>query len=170
MPQHAFRRKNAQWLAPNTKGLPAQHVEILRGCRGLANLQIVFRSQLHVALDARAGMLRALALIAVRQQKHETAGQIPFVFRGAQELIDDDLRAVGEVSELSFPHNQGFWIVATEAIFEPDASRFGKRGVVNFAKSLLTREMRESQVIVLSLRIDQHGVPLIESATLRILS
>ena len=114
-------------------------------------------------------MLRTLAFIAVRQQKHQAGGQIPFVFAGAQELIDDHLRAVDEISELRFPQNQRFRIVAAEAVFESDASRFGERRVVNLAKRLLAREMRERQVVVLGFRIDQHGVPLIERAALRVL-
>src|ERR1700721_2081999 len=118
MTQHAFGRKNDQRLAPDAEGLPAQHVEILRGRGGLANLQIVFGSQLHVALDAGAGMLGALAFVAVGEQKHEASRKIPLVFTGAEELVDDYLRAVGKISELRFPQNQRFRIVATESVFE----------------------------------------------------
>src|ERR1700675_3429822 len=137
MAQHAFWREDDQRLAPGTQGLPAQHVKILRGRRGLANLQIVLGGQLHVALDARAGMLRALALVTVRQQKNESSRKIPLVFAGAEELVDDYLRAVGKISELRFPKNQRFWIVAAESVFESNTSRFGKRRVVNLAKCLL---------------------------------
>ena len=83
MAQHALRRENDQRLAPGAQGLPPQHVKILRGRGRLADLQIVFGRQLHKALDARARMLRALAFIPMRQQKHQAAWQIPFVFRGA---------------------------------------------------------------------------------------
>src|SRR5208282_4988303 len=169
MAQHALRRKDDERLAPRAQGLAAQHVKILRGRRGLANLQIVLGGQLQVALDARAGMLWALSFVAVREQKHEAAGQIPVVLRGAQELIDDHLRTVGEISKLRFPKNQRFRIVAAKAVFESDASRLGKRGVVNFAKSLLPGEMRERQVIVLGFRIDQNSVALIEGAALGVL-
>src|SRR5580704_17592842 len=142
MAQHALGRKDDQRLAPRAQGLPTQHVEILRRRRGLANLHIVFRRQLHETLKARARMLRPLPLITVREQKDQPAWQIPFVFRSAQKLVDDSLRAIRKISELRLPHNQRLRIVAAEAVFESHASRFGERGVVNLAKSLPAREMR----------------------------
>ena len=48
-------------------------------------------------------MFRTLAFVAVRQQQHESAQAIPLRFAGTDELIDDDLRAVGEIAELAFP-------------------------------------------------------------------
>src|SRR5580692_12129164 len=142
MPQHALWREDDQRLAPHAARLPAQHMKILRGRRRLTDLHVVFRSKLHETLKARAGMLRSLPLITVREQKDQPAWQIPFVFRSAQKLVDDPLRAVGKIPELRLPHNQRLRIVAAEAVFESHASRFGERGVVNLAKSLPAREMR----------------------------
>jgi len=45
-----------------------------------------FTGELHEPLNARAGVLRALALIAVGQQHHQAGREIPFVFAGADEL------------------------------------------------------------------------------------
>ncbi len=122
-----------------------------------------------IALDARAGMLGALPFVTVRKQKHQPAGQVPLVFAGAQELVDDHLRAIRKISELRLPKHKCFRIVAAEAVFEAHASRFGKRGVVNLTKSLLAGKMRKREVVVLRLRIDQHGVSLIERAALGVL-
>src|SRR5580704_1189509 len=124
MPQHALGRKDDERLAPNAQSLAAQHMEILRGRRWLANLHIIFGCKLHETLNARAGMLRPLPLITVREQKGQPAWQIPFIFRSAQKLIDDPLRTIREISELRLPHNQRLGIVAAEAIFESHASRF----------------------------------------------
>ena len=41
-------------------------MEILRGVRGLADLNVVAGGELEEALDAGAGVLRALAFVAVR--------------------------------------------------------------------------------------------------------
>ena len=112
--------KTTSGLRHAAQRLAAQQVEILRGGGGLANLHVVARGELQVALDARAGMLRSLAFVAVRQQQDEAGEQIPLVFAGADELIDDDLRAVGEVAELRFPQNQRFGIVAAEAVLESE--------------------------------------------------
>src|ERR1700722_14245352 len=154
MPQHTLWRKDDERLTPNTQRLPAQHMKILCSRRRLANLHIVLSGELHITLDACTGMLGALALVAMGKQKNQPGGKIPLVFAGAQELIDDHLCAIGKISALRFPKNQRLRIVAAEAVFEPDASRFGKRRVVNLAKRLLPRKMRESEVVVLGFRVD----------------
>jgi hypothetical protein len=38
----------------------------------------------------------------VRQQHHQAGEQAPLVFAGGKELVNDDLRAVGEIAELRF--------------------------------------------------------------------
>ena len=55
--------------------------KILRGSRRLADLHVVARGELQKALDARAGMLRALAFVAVRKQHDESGEQIPTCLR-----------------------------------------------------------------------------------------
>src|SRR4029077_17747134 len=100
-------------------------MKILRGGRGLANLQIVFGGQLEKAFEAGAGMFRTLPLVTVRQQQNDAGGQVPFIFGGGNELIDDDLGTVDEISELRFPGDQRFWIIAAVAILETQDTRFG---------------------------------------------
>jgi len=94
-------------------------MKILRGGRGLADVHVAFSGELHETLDACAGVFRALAFIAVRKQQHQATGEPPFVFAGAEELIDDDLRAVHEIPELRFPEHQRFGIVARKPVFIP---------------------------------------------------
>jgi hypothetical protein len=81
--------------------LPAQQVEDLRWRRRHAHLHVVLRAQLQIALGARRRVLGPLALVAVRQQHHEAADAAPLRFAGGDELVDDDLCAVGEVAELA---------------------------------------------------------------------
>src|SRR5882762_2245801 len=170
MAQHALGREDDEWLAPRTARLPAQHMKILGSRRRLANLHVVFRGELHEALQARAGMLWSLALVAVRQKHHEPRRKVPLVLARADELVDDDLCAVGEIPALRFPHNERLGIAAAESVFEPQATRLGKRRVVNLAESLLLGKMRESEVVVLRLRVDQNRVALVERAALGVLS
>src|SRR5713226_133619 len=169
MAQHALGCEDDQRLAPQAAHLPAQQVEILRGGRGLANLHVVFGGELHEALHARAGMLWSLALVAVRQKLHDAGRQIPFIFTCADELVDDDLRAVRKIAELRFPENERLGIVAAKAVFETEAASLGKRRVVDFAERLIGRKMGERNVIVFGHRIDQNSVALVERAALRIL-
>src|SRR4029077_8260849 len=122
MTQHALRSKDNKRFAPRTASLATQHVKILRGARWLANLNVVFACQLQEAFDAGAGMFRALAFKAVREKQDYTGRKIPFVLTGADELIDDDLRAVHEIAELRFPQDQSFRIVAAKTVFEAEAT------------------------------------------------
>src|ERR1700739_870149 len=98
MAQHAFWRENKEGLAPRAAGLAAQHVEILRGIRGLANLNVVFARELQESFDPRAGMFGPLAFKSVWKEKNHARRKIPLVFAGADELVDDDLRAVHKVA------------------------------------------------------------------------
>ncbi len=134
-----FRREDDERLAPQAARLAAQQVEVLRGRGGLANVHVAFGGELHEALNARAGMLRALAFVAVGEKKDQSGGKTPLVFAGADELVDDDLRAVDEVAELGFPEHEAFGIVARKAVFEAEASGFRERRIVDFAEGLVGR-------------------------------
>lgn len=48
-------------------------------------------------------MLGAIAVETVGQQHYETIVQVPFGLAGGHELIDHNLGAVGEITELSLP-------------------------------------------------------------------
>src|SRR5579885_3120491 len=170
MAQHALWGEDDERLAPAAEGLPPQHVEILSGARGLADLDVVFGSELQVTLDAGARMLGSLAFVAMRQEEDDAGGEIPFVLAGADELINDDLRAVCEIAELGLPEHKGFGIVAAEAVLEAEAAGLGEGRIVNFAESLIAREVGKCEVVVLGLRVNEHGVALIESAALGVLS
>jgi len=170
MAQHAFWREDDERFAPRAASLAPQHVEILRGIRGLANLNVVFAGELQKAFDAGAGMFRPLAFKSVRKKKDDARRKIPFVFTCADELIDNHLRAVYEVAELRFPQNEGFGIVAAETVLKAKAAGFRKRRIINFAEGLSRREVRQRDVRVFGLRIHENRVTLVESATLRVLS
>ena len=104
--QQALGRHDDQRLAPLPQHLPAQQVEVLRRRRRLDDLDVVLGAQLQEALDARARMLRPLPFVAVRQQHTRPLRALPLVLAGGDELVDDDLRAVGEVAELRLPERR----------------------------------------------------------------
>ena len=87
--------------------LAAQGVEVVRGRRAVRNLHIVLGAHLQIALKPGRRMFRTLTFIAVRQQHHEAVGAQPLGLARGDELVDDDLRAVGEIAELGFPQHQG---------------------------------------------------------------
>src|SRR5579885_3876169 len=117
MAQHALGSKDNKGLAPFAQRLPPEQMEILRGRGRLANLHIIVRCELKVALDAGARVLGPLAFIPMRQQNDYSGEQSPLVFARGNELVKDDLRAVGKVAELRLPHHQRFRKVSAVSIF-----------------------------------------------------
>ena len=99
-------------------------MEVLRGARRLANLNVVEGGKLEEPLNARAGMLGALAFEAVRQEEHDAAEAAPLGFSAGDELVDDNLGGVGEVAELGLPHYEAFRAVEAVAVVEAEDARF----------------------------------------------
>jgi hypothetical protein len=107
-------------------------MKILRRCRRITNLQIVFCAQLKEALQPGARMLWPLAFVTMRQQHREPRRLHPLVFRGGDVLIDDRLSAVNEVAKLRFPHHQSFTRDHRVAVFKTEDTFFRKGTIKNF--------------------------------------
>ena len=129
--QQTFRRHDDERLDEIAFHLAAQHMKILRRGREIADLDVVLGASLKEALEPRAGMFRALAFVAVRQQQHDPARPLPFRFRRDDELIDDGLRAVRKIAELRFPQAKHVWIIERVAVIESEHRGFGEQTVVN---------------------------------------
>ena len=139
--QQTFRRHDDERLDEIALHLAAQDVKILRGSREVADLDIVLGAGLEKALEPRAGMLRPLAFVAVRQQQHDAARPLPFRFRRDDELIDDDLRAVRKIAELRFPEAEHVRIIERVTVIEPEHRGLGEQAVVNAdARLFLARD------------------------------
>ncbi len=104
--------------------LAPQHMEIVRGRGAVDDLPIILGAELKIALESRGGMLRTLALIAVRQQQHEAGHAQPFALAGGDELVDHDLRAVGEIAELRLPQHERVRLGEAVTIFEAEHGLF----------------------------------------------
>eukprot|EP00964_Phaeocystis_antarctica_P067894 scaffold41125_cov53-Phaeocystis_antarctica.AAC.5 len=68
---------------------------------------LVVVAELQVALKPRRGVLGSSALHTVRQQQDDACLDEPLGLARAEELVDDALRRVGEVSELRLPQHEG---------------------------------------------------------------
>ena len=88
------------------------------------------------AFQAGGGVFRALAFIPMRQQQHDATGARPLRFAGRDELVDDDLRAVGEIAELRFPHHKCGRVVERVTVFKPEDRRFRKRTIEHIKRGL----------------------------------
>lgn len=96
--------------------LPAQNVEVVAGCSHVHDLHVavldltghlfafrivvgVIVAKLEEPFDTRGRVFGPLTIVAVRQRKCETRSLQPFPLARADELVDHDLRAVGEVAD-----------------------------------------------------------------------
>jgi hypothetical protein len=104
--QQALRRHHDQRPLLGVERLAAQQVEVLRRRRAGSRPGCCPRRELEEALEPRARVLGALALVAVRQQQRQPRGLPPLRQAGDDELVDDHLRAVDEVAELRLPEHE----------------------------------------------------------------
>ena len=138
--------------------LAAQRVEQL-GRRGeIAHLHVAVGAQLEEALQAGARVLRALPLVAVRQQQHQPRHALPLRFAAGEELVDDHLGHVGEVAELGLPDHQRLRIRGAVAVFEAQGGHLAERRVDDLEATLLRRQVLEGHVAPPVLGVEQHGV------------
>src|SRR5436305_15108458 len=86
-------------------------------------------------------MFGALALVAVRKEQRQARETAPFGFAGADELIDDDLRSIAEVTELAFPNGQAVRFGGGEAVFETHHRFFRQHRVRRRNRRLAGGEM-----------------------------
>ena len=170
MTKQRFRRHHDQRLAEIPLHLPPEDVEIVRRRGAVGNLHVVFRAHLQEALETGRRVLRSLPLIAVWQQADEARHAKPFALARGDELVEQHLRAIGEVAELGFPQRQRIRPRQRVAILKPEHRLFRQHRVDHFVTGLVRRQVGERNVALLGLLIIQHRVPLAEGAALDILA
>ena len=100
---------------------------------------VLLRGELEEALEPRARVLGAVALVAVRQQQRQARRLPPLREAGDEELVDDDLGAVDEVAELGFPQNERVRRRDRVAVLEAEARVLRKRRVVDLERGAWRR-------------------------------
>src|SRR5262249_33667199 len=145
---------------PGSEHLPAEHVEQLRGRGQVADLDVVARGELEEALDARTRVLGTLALVAMRQEEYEARQAKPLVFRGDDELVDDDLGCVREVSDLRRPEDERIRTIETVAVLEAEDAGLRERAVMDLEAT--RAELRERSVLEPRRCIEQRRVAVRE--------
>ena len=158
VPQQALRRHDDQRLAERPHHLPAQHVEHLRGRGRHAHLHVVLGAELQEALEARGRMFRPLPFVTVRQEQREPAVAAPLRFARRNELVDDHLRAVGEVAELAFPDDEAIGIGDRVAVLEAEHGFFRQQRIGDAEARLprlqvLQRDVRRAGGLVVPHRV-----------------
>ena len=114
-------------------------------------------------------MLRPLAFEAVRQQHHQAARLAPLLFAAGNELVDHDLRAVGEIAELRFPDHQRQRVGHAVAELEAQHGVLAERAVEHVEPPLLRRDVLHGHVALAGFEIVERQVALAERAAAGIL-
>src|SRR5690606_40316863 len=91
-------------------------------------------------------VLRTLPFVAVRQEQRQSAQSSPLRFARADELIDDDLRAVREVPELRFPDRETVGLRRGKAVLETEHRLFGQERIDDGKARLARRDVLEGNV------------------------
>src|SRR5205807_1520448 len=168
--QETLRRHDDQRLAEGLAHLPPQHVEHLRRRRRHAHLHVVLRAQLQEALEARRGMLGPGPLVAVRQQQREAAETLPLGLARADELVDDDLGAVGEVAVLRLPDHERLRIGGRVAVLESHHRLFGQHGIDHLHARLPLGDVLQRDPGGIGVLIVQHRVSMEEGSARAVLA
>ena len=138
--------------------------------RAIDDLHVVLGAELQKALEPRRRMLRPLSFVAVRQQADEARHAQPFALARRDELVEHDLRAVGEIAELRLPQGQRVRLGERIAVFEAEHRLFRQHRVDDLVARLSVADMVERDVARFGLLIDQHRMALRERAALAVLA
>src|SRR5947209_5620543 len=169
MAEEALRGHQHERLPEAPVHLAAEDVEVLRRRGQVADLHVVLGAELEEALEARARVLGALALVAVREEQHEAAHALPLRLRAGEELVDDHLRAVDEVAELRLPEDQPAGVGEAHAELEAEYGVLGQHAVDDAEGRLVAPDVVERNVPVAGLDVVEDGVALAEGAAAGVL-
>ncbi len=149
--------------------LAPQQMEVLGRRGAVRHADVALGAEGEIALEARAGVLRATAFVSVRQQHREPRGVAPFGEPRHDELIDDHLGAVCEVAVLRFPQDQRGMRGRGIAVLEPEARGFGEWAVVQLERCARARQVLDRRPAGVVVRVMQDEVALTEGAALDVL-
>ena len=142
----------------------------LRRRRDVGDAEVVVGRELQEALEPRRGVLRPVALVAVREEEREARGHAPLGAARRDELVDQHLGAVGEVAELGLPDHERVAPRDRVAVLEAEAGRLRERRVVHLEARLGGREVLHRRVALARVHVVQHEVAMRERAALRVLA
>ena len=168
MTQQRFRRHHHQRTTHPAQRLTTQHVVDLSRSRRHADLHVLLGAELQITLQTRGGVLRALPFVTVRQQHHQATHTAPLLLAGADELVDNNLRTVGKVTELRFPDGQGAWFSRGVTVFKRQNRLFRQHGVPDLELALTVMHVLQRGVGGTVSLVMDHCMAVEEGAAARI--
>ena len=167
--EQAFRRHHDQRLANLALDLPPQGVEVIRWRGAVRHLELSSRT---FAGSAPAGRrnARGPGPHAVRQQAHEAQTSAAISLAGGNELVEDDLCSVVEVTVLRLPEDDCVGFGERIAVFEAEHRLLREHRVDDLIAALVGADVVERRVAVFVLLVDQDRMALREGAALAVLA
>lgn len=130
----------------------------------------VLRGQLKITLHAARGVLWSLSIISVWKGHNKTGTLHPLNLTGSDELINDTLSVVGEVTELGLPHDEGVWGGERVTVLESKDTELREGRVGDDKLALVLGDVLEWSPGLLGLLVVENSVTLGEGTTLNILT
>ena len=121
-----FGSEDDQGFPRAEQSLTPQQVKVLPGGARDHHSHVLIGAQLEEPFDSGRGVLGSLTFISMGQEQGQTRLLTPFGLAGGDELVDDDLGAVAEVTELRLPGDEGLVPLDRVAVFESDRGELGQ--------------------------------------------
>ena len=169
-PQQALRRHHDERPRVRVERLAAQEMEVLRRRGRVDDADVLLGGELEEPLEARARVLRAVALVAVREEERQARGLAPLGEPRDEELVDDDLRAVDEVAELRLPEDERLRRRHRVAVLEAERGVLRERRVVGLEGCGRLRQVLDRSVLGARVRVVEDEVAVGEGAALGVLA
>ncbi len=100
----------------------------------------------------------------MREQQHQTVALTPFVLGCYEVLVDDDLSAVDEVTELCLPHHQCCRVRMGIAVLESQGRILRQERVVHEELGGASTKVGERRILGFVHVVHQHRVSMAERA------
>jgi hypothetical protein len=126
--------------------------------------------QLEITLHTARRVLWTLSVVTVRKRHDETRTLHPLNLTRGDELIDDTLGVVGEVTELGLPHNKRIWRGQRVTVLEAETTKLRQGRVRDNKLALVLADVLERSIGSLALLVVEDGMALREGTTLNILT
>ena len=121
-------------------------------------------------------MLWSLSIISVRKEENKSVLNVPLGFSRHQELINDNLSSISEISKLSLPESECVWMSLGVSELVSHNGKFREMGVGGdeFSDSLLLVLVGDNLVdwvvVTILVLIENVSMPVREGSSLDILT
>lgn len=166
--------RSSWWVHNLHVGLPKNIFIII--INTIMRNELILIAKKEISLSSARRMLRSLTIISMRKKHDQTILDIPFGFSRADELINDYLSTVCEISELSLPKSQSIWmgLCVTKFVSEHSKLREMRIRCNEFSSSFLFKflgnNLIDRIIISIFILIENMGMSMTESSSFNILA